>query len=66
MKLSELIKALNYALEEHGDMDIIISTAEEGSSLSNQNYTISEPNTLICEKNEDSGLMEYWIRDWPY
>lgn len=66
MKLSELIKEASLVLKERGDMDILISISNKDSKpLPEQNYVISEPNTMICEENEDTGF-EFWIRDWPY
>ena len=48
------------------DLDILISISNKDSNpLPEQNYVISEPNTMICEENEDTGF-EFWIRDWPY
>ena len=35
MKLSELVSALTYELNEHGDVDVILSSDEEGNSLYN-------------------------------
>ena len=35
MKLSELVKALTYELNEHGDIDVILASDEEGNSLYN-------------------------------
>ena len=65
MKLSELVKALTYELNEHGDIDVILSSDEEGNSL----YSLEDismfddddvANAYLCLWPGGSDIVDMW------
>ena len=65
MKLSELVKALTYELNEHGDVDVILASHEEGNSL----YSLEDismfddddvANAYLCLWPGGSDIVDMW------
>ena len=56
MKLSELVKALTYELNEHGDIDVILASDEERNSL----YNVEDISTF-----DDDDTANAYLCLWP-
>lgn len=56
MKLSELVKALTYELNEHGDIDVILASDEEGNSL----YNVEDISMF-----DDDDIVNAYLCLWP-
>ena len=65
MKLSELVNALTYELNEHGDIDVILSSDEEGNSLYNlEDISMFDDddtaNAYLCLWPGGSDIVDMW------
>ena len=68
MKISEVIKELEYILKKDGDLNVFISCGDlkKWQEQSKQDYIISEPVTVVSEDRGKGEKKEVMIRDWMY
>jgi len=65
MKISKLIKTLEYELKRQGDMDVYISIDSKNKQLlTNTNGLLSTTNLVTSCDNTEGDKWEFGIRNW--
>jgi len=65
MKISELIKTLEYELKDHGDLDVYISINPKNKTLLTDTAGLLSTTNLVtsCD-NTEGDKWEFGIRNW--
>ncbi len=71
MKITDLLKELNYILKENGDLEISISICNIQEFIKKhpkQNYIITQDIIPVVENFEEDNVkhQELCLRDWQY
>ena len=61
MKISELVAVLSGSLEKYGDLDVYMSSDDEGNRIRN----VSEASALLRDSEDYDGDEKYDFLIWP-